>query len=95
MANSQNVVIALDQITLTDITDNYTVELSKDSYVFTGDSPSGASSGSCSVDIRVFKGGEELKKQKTGDTIYPALKSITTSYSDTVINAVINSNSGK
>jgi hypothetical protein len=92
---TSTVIRAIDQITLTDITDNYTVELSKDSYVFTGDSPSGASSGFCSTIVKVYKGGEELKKQKSGESIYPVLKSVTVSNSDTVINTTMNSNSGK
>jgi len=85
---------ARDQITLTDITDNYSVNLSRDSYVFTGTTTSGTPGPtSCSTTITVFRGGEQIVNPASGTAIFSAA----TSYVDPdgVISASFGNTTGK
>jgi len=82
---------AIDQIALTDITDNYSVNLSKDSYVFTGTTESGTPGGSgvnCSTVISVFRGGDQIVNPASGSAIF-SVATVPASYSDSVITATI------
>ena len=82
---------AIDQIALTDITDNYSVNLSKDSYVFTGTTESGTPGGSgvnCSTVISVFRGGDQIVNPASEPAIF-SVATVPASYSDSVITATI------
>ena len=85
MANTK----ASYQVTITDITDTYSVTLSSEAYTFVGGT-SGATSGTCSTDIIAMRGGTQITPTiQTSDISFSTANIIEVDSIDTTTNPTV------